>query len=93
MRPSTPICGTRLSKSVLCRRTATPVATIVNAAKRTATIPAVRATESKPGKERKVTDALSTIAAFRKREREGKKNINTCNCKLQTGRNGRKGKG
>jgi hypothetical protein len=38
-------------------------AAIENAEKRTATMPAVRGTP-KPGKERKVTDVLKTIAAF-----------------------------
>jgi hypothetical protein len=51
---------------------ATTVAAIENAAKRIATIPVVREKASKPGKERKVTDALNTTAALRNNDKEGR---------------------
>ena len=60
------------SKSVLCLKIATTVAAFENAAKRMATIPVVREKESKPGKERKVTDALNTTAALRNDDKEGR---------------------
>jgi hypothetical protein len=44
---------------------ATSVAAIENAPKRMATKLVVRERASKPGKERKVTDALNTMAALR----------------------------
>jgi hypothetical protein len=50
--------------SALCLKIATNVDAIENEAKRIATNPAIRAILSNPGKERKVTDALKTIAAF-----------------------------
>ena len=59
-----PTCDIGRSKSALCLKIATTVAAIENAAKRTATMPVVREKASKPGKERKVTDALNTTAAF-----------------------------
>ena len=62
--PSTPTWDTGRSSSALCLKTATPVAASANAAKSIATMAAVRVTPSKPGKERKVTDALNTIAAL-----------------------------
>jgi hypothetical protein len=50
----------------LCLKIATTVAAIENAARRMATMPVVREKASKPGKERKVTDALNTMAALRR---------------------------
>ena len=63
MRPSIPTCGIGRPRSVLCRRIATAVEKSENVANTTATIPDVRAILSRPGKERKVTDALKTTAA------------------------------
>jgi hypothetical protein len=59
-----PICEIGRSKSALCLKIATTVDAIENAAKRIATIPVIREKASKPGKERKVTDALNTTAAL-----------------------------
>jgi hypothetical protein len=67
-----PICEIGRSKSALCLKMATTVAAIENAAKRIATIPVVREKASKPGKERKVTDALNTTAALRNNDKEGR---------------------
>lgn len=53
------------SISDLYRKKATKVDTIEKVASSAATSPAIRET-SRPGKERKVTDALKTIAAFRR---------------------------
>lgn len=62
--PSMPMCDTGRSKSALCLRIATPLAAIAKTAKRIVTIAVVRVILSKPGRERKVTDVLNTIAAF-----------------------------
>lgn len=62
--PSPPTCAVGHSKSALYLNIATRVETIENDEKSIATNPATRAILSKPGKERKVTDALKRIAAF-----------------------------
>jgi hypothetical protein len=62
--PSPPRCA-GLSKSALYLNTATRVDAMENEEKRIATNPAIRAILSRPGKERKVTDALKRTAAFR----------------------------
>jgi hypothetical protein len=53
-----------LSKSALYLNTATRVDAMENEDKRIATNPAIRAILSRPGEERKVTDALKRTAAF-----------------------------
>jgi hypothetical protein len=58
------ICDIGRSKSALGLKIATTVAAIENAAKRMATMPVVHEKASMTGKERKVTDALNTTAAF-----------------------------
>jgi hypothetical protein len=58
-----PICGAFLTRSALYLKTATNVAAIENEAKSVVTSPAIRATPTKPGRERNVTAALNTIAA------------------------------
>jgi hypothetical protein len=50
--------------SVLYLKMATNVAAMEKEAKSVATRPAILAKLSKPGKDRKVTDALKTIAAY-----------------------------
>jgi hypothetical protein len=49
---------------------ATTVAAIENAANRIATIPVILEKASKPGKERKVTEALNTTAALQKKRND-----------------------
>ena len=79
--PSTPTCAIGRSRSALCRKTATPVAATANAAKRTATMLALRVILSRPGKERNVTDALRTRAAFgTNSEKEGLKPLHGKQC-------------
>ncbi len=64
--PSAPTTDTARSASALYLNSATTVDAIENAEKRTAMSPATRAILSSPGKERNVTDALKTMAAFHK---------------------------
>jgi hypothetical protein len=61
--PSPATCA-GLSKSALYLNIATRVDAMENEEKRIATNPATRAILSRPGKERKVTDALKRTAAF-----------------------------
>ena len=63
--PSMPICDIGRSKSALRLKIAKTVAAIENTAKRMVTMPVVREKASKPGKERKVTDAFNITAALR----------------------------
>ncbi len=58
------ICGALLIISALNLKIATSVAAMENEAKRVATRPGTRETASTPGKERNVTEALNTIAAY-----------------------------
>ena len=69
--PSIPTCDRGRSKSALCLKIATTVAAIENAAKSMATMPVVLERASKPGKERKVTDALNTTAALQRQWKVG----------------------
>ena len=75
-----PTCDIGRSELALCLKTATTVAAIEKPAKKIATMAVIREKESKPDKERKVTDMLNTMTALQRqwmvslgkqREKEG----------------------